>query len=106
MNVSTSTLSVHTDHELLINSTSIQTKDVVDAIDRIHDSPVLRILTTIVLFAIVLSTFEEGRKALRQAVWSINSILGGSAHNVSIPGPIGLPVVGNIIKVRWAIAPL
>jgi hypothetical protein len=32
-------------------------------------------------------------------VWSIEGILGGAPHTLTLPGPPGLPFVGNLLQV-------
>lgn len=49
--------------------------------------------------AILLSGFKSGRKILSRILWFFDSLLGGAPHTVSLPGPPGLPIVGNLLEV-------
>lgn len=54
------------------------------------------ILLATVLF---LSGFAAGRKLLLQVFWFFDSMLGGAPHTVTLPGPVGYPIVGNLYDV-------
>ena len=56
-------------------------------------------LATIVIVALVLSGFEDGRKLLQRVGWSIDGFFGGAPHSITLPGPPGLPLVGNLTQV-------
>ena len=56
-------------------------------------------LATVALAAVVLGGFEDGRKALQRIVWFLEGMLGGAPHTVTLPGPPGLPLLGNLIHV-------
>lgn len=49
--------------------------------------------------ALLLSGFQAGRKVLSRILWFFDSLLGGAPHTVSLPGPPGLPIVGNLLEV-------
>ncbi|KAF2272504.1 putative cytochrome P450 phenylacetate 2-hydroxylase [Westerdykella ornata] len=50
------------------------------------------------LTAVLLSGFEAGRKAVLRVFWFIDRMLGGAPHSVTLPGPPGLPIVGNLFE--------
>jgi hypothetical protein len=52
-----------------------------------------------VAFTALLIKFETGRKILARIFWFFDGMLGGGPHAVSLPGPPGLPVVGNLLQV-------
>jgi hypothetical protein len=55
------------------------------------------------LLAVILAGgFEIGRKAVLRTIWFCDQILGGAPHTVSLPGPPGLPLVGNLFDVCHA----
>ncbi|KAI6778355.1 putative cytochrome p450 phenylacetate 2- protein [Emericellopsis cladophorae] len=53
-----------------------------------------------VLFATCLSAFKSGRLVLQRILWSLDAVLGGAPRTVSLPGPPGLPIVGNLLELR------
>ena len=75
-----------------------------DGLNLVHgvgESFIVYTFAVVVLAAAVLSRFEDGRKALQRLVWLLDGVLGGAPHTVTLPGPPGLPLVGNLIQVSW-----
>ncbi|KAI9660600.1 MAG: hypothetical protein M1821_009952 [Bathelium mastoideum] len=68
-----------------------------------QQSRLVYLSTALALAAVVLSGFEAGRKALLRIVWFLDGMLGGAPHTVTLPGPAGLPFVGNLFHLaQWA----
>lgn len=55
--------------------------------------------TAAVFTAMLLGGLKAGRNILKQIMWFIDGLLGGAAHSVDLPGPPGLPIVGNLVEV-------
>lgn len=55
----------------------------------------------VALTAVLLSAFDAGRKLLLRVLWFFDGLLGGAAHSVTLPGPPGLPIVGNLLEVSF-----
>ncbi|KAJ5510162.1 hypothetical protein N7453_002265 [Penicillium expansum] len=70
------------------------------AIDYFQDTRIFYTLAAVALAATILSRFEGGRKAFERIYWFFNSLLGGAPHTIFIPGPRGLPIVGNLLQMR------
>jgi len=80
-------------------ATRAETKDALQVVDSIQEPRIVYTFAAIALAAIVLSVFENGRKALQRIVWFLDGMLGGAPHTVTLPSPRGLPLVGNLIQV-------
>ncbi|KAF4311842.1 putative cytochrome p450 phenylacetate 2- protein [Botryosphaeria dothidea] len=52
----------------------------------------------VALTAVLLSAFDAGRKLLLRVLWFFDGLLGGASHSVTLPGPPGLPIVGNLLE--------
>ena len=58
-------------------------------------------IAMIVLGVVSLLYFlEGGRKIFLRTLWTIDRLLGGAPHSTDLPGPPGLPVVGNLFDVN------
>lgn len=69
-------------------------------VNGVRDPNVVYTFAAVVLAAVVtLSGFQGGRKVLRHAYWFVDSMLGGAPHKITLPGPSGLPLAGNITHV-------
>ena len=86
-----------------INSTEpiIEAGEALQVANAVPESRVIYKLAAIALATIILSGFESGRKALLQIWWFLDGILGGAPHSVTLPGPPGLPLVGNLTQVSF-----
>lgn len=87
-----------------LTATRAKTEDSLHVFNGVRESPIVYTfaavaLATVALAAVVLSGFEDGRKALQRIVWFLDGMLGGAPHTVTLPGPPGLPLVGNLIHV-------
>ena len=86
-----------------LNSTATraETQDALDVVNSVQNSRIVFMLATVTLTAVVLSGFEGGRKALQHIVWFLDGMLGAAPHAVTLPGPPGLPLVGNLFQVGF-----
>lgn len=85
-------------------ATRAETQVALHLVNGVPKSPIVYtsvvvVIVTVAVAAVVLSGFEDGRKALQPIVSFIDSILGGAPHAVTLPGPPGLPLVGNLFEV-------
>lgn len=84
-------------------ATRAESEDALHVVNGVRESPIVYTFAAVALatvaLAAVLSGFEDGRKALQRIVWFLDGMLGGAPHTVTLPGPPGLPVVGNLIDV-------
>jgi hypothetical protein len=55
------------------------------------------------LLVAVLGNSKSSRKVLSPVFYIIDLILGGAPRAVAIPGPLGLPLVGNLYEVCFYI---
>jgi hypothetical protein len=85
----------------LTNSTVTGTRAKVNSnlINCIRDSSFVYASVVIASTALLLSRFDAGRKILNRILWFFDGMLGGAPHTVSLPGPPGLPIVGNLLEV-------
>lgn len=49
--------------------------------------------------ALLLGGLKSGRKLISRFLWFIDGLLGGAPHSVTLPGPPGFPIVGNLFEV-------
>ncbi|KAI0458560.1 putative cytochrome P450 phenylacetate 2-hydroxylase [Xylaria acuta] len=54
----------------------------------------------VLISSMFLSLFENGRKFLKRPFWLLDAALGGAPHTIMLPGPPGLPVVGNLTQMK------
>jgi phenylacetate 2-hydroxylase len=82
-----------------LNSTPARAQTNDTTFNNIQDSHLLYTLGAVALTAVVLSGFESGRKVCQRIFWFIDHIFGGAPHSITLPGPPGLPLVGNLKQV-------
>ncbi|KAI0399289.1 putative cytochrome P450 phenylacetate 2-hydroxylase [Xylaria palmicola] len=58
------------------------------------------IVTGFILTIIILSLFKSGRSALLRVAGHIDHVFGGAPTTVTLPGPPGLPIVGNLLQLQ------
>lgn len=59
----------------------------------------LRSTVTIIAGVAVLSSFIGGTKWLQSIFFAVDRFFGGATHEVALPGPTGLPLVGSLYQV-------
>ena len=82
-----------------LTAPSAEAGDSLRFVDGVGGSLTICTFAVIVLAAVVFSRFEDGGKAFQRLVWLLDGMLGGAPHTVTLPGPPGLPLVGNLIQV-------
>ena len=85
-----------------LNVTRADTEDIFYVVNGIRESPLIYTLTAVAFAALVLSGFENGRKVFQRIAWFLEGILGGAPHTITLPGPSGLPLVGNLNHVSFS----
>ena len=73
----------------------------IDFIDSNRGQRILYASAAVALTAVLLSGFEAGRKVLLRILWFFDGMLGGAPHSVTLPGPPGLPIIGNLFEVSY-----
>lgn len=68
-------------------------------VNGVRDLDTIYAFAAIVFTALLLSGFESGRKIINRILWFFDGLLGGAPHTVSIPGPPGVPILGNLLQV-------
>lgn len=77
-----------------------ETEDALHLVKGVREPHIVYTFAAVVLAAVVtLSGFEDGRKILRRIFWFLDSMLGGAPHAITLPGPPGVPLAGNITHV-------
>lgn len=89
--------------EILSNSTVTgpEAQLVSSVLDGVRDVSIIYTVGAVALTALLLSSFEAGRKIINRIWWFFDRMLGGAPHTVSLPGPPGLPVVGNLLEASF-----
>jgi hypothetical protein len=82
-----------------VTSTSSQVS--IDFHNGIRGQGIFYASAAVALTAVLLSGFEAGRKVLLRILWFFDGMLGGAPHSVTLPGPPGLPIIGNLFEVGF-----
>ena len=84
------------------NTTGIETENALQIVSSsVRASPIVSTLVAIAIAIIILNGFEDGRKVTRRISWFLDEMLGGAPHTITLPGPPGLPLFGNLKQVRF-----
>jgi hypothetical protein len=67
----------------------------------LHDLTAVSLRSTVTIIAgvAVLSAVIGGTKWLQSIFFAVDRFFGGATHKVALPGPTGLPLVGNLYQV-------
>ncbi|KAL9019962.1 MAG: hypothetical protein Q9180_008663, partial [Flavoplaca navasiana] len=76
----------------------VMTEPALTSVNGVLKGRMVYALATLVLAAILMSTFQAGRKSLLRLIWFLESLAGGAPHTVTIPGPPGLPLIGSLFE--------
>lgn len=71
----------------------------------IHDGRDRRCVYAIIaatVTALALSAFTGGNKLLLRIWWFLDRMLGGAPHDITLPGPPGYPLSGNLFEASLA----
>ncbi|KAI9712397.1 MAG: hypothetical protein M1820_001610 [Bogoriella megaspora] len=89
--------------DVSFNSTIVTPTNPEDILYTVNDaggSHFVYYLIALALAAIILSGFEDGRKSLRSMLCSLDGMLGGAPHTITLPGPPSLPIIGNLLDLK------
>lgn len=75
-----------------------ETEEAFHVINGVRESRIVYTLAAVALAAVIMSGFV-GRKVLQRIFWFLDGILGGAPRTVELPGPSGLPLIGNLTHV-------
>ncbi|KAF2128862.1 putative cytochrome P450 phenylacetate 2-hydroxylase [Dothidotthia symphoricarpi CBS 119687] len=73
---------------------------IMDFVNGAQDLSIFYAFVAVALTAVILSGFQAGRKVILRMVWSLDRMLGGAPHTVTLPGPPGLPITGNLLELK------
>lgn len=94
--------SSYSNASLYSNATGVETEKALQVVNNgVRESPIVYTFVAVALAIVLLSGFEDGRKALQRIFWFLDGMLGGAPHTVTLPGPPGLPLVGNLKQVSF-----
>lgn len=65
---------------------------------------VLTFMLGIAVTSVILSRSKSGQQLMNIIYHLLDHLFGGAPHTVDMPGPPGLPVVGNLYEVRYNLA--
>ncbi|KAJ4413906.1 hypothetical protein N0V82_008261 [Gnomoniopsis sp. IMI 355080] len=71
-----------------------------DLVQGAQDLSVFYASAVVGLTALLLGGLKSGRKVISRFLWFIDGLLGGAPHSVTLPGPPGLPIVGNLLELK------
>lgn len=84
------------------NATDTEIEKILQVVNHgARESPIVYTFVAVALAIFLLSGFEYGRKTLQCIFWFLDEMLGGAPHTVELPGPPGLPLVGNLKQVSF-----
>lgn len=94
--------SVYSNASFYPNATVGETEKALQVVNNgVRESTIIYTFVALALAIVLLSRFEDGRKALQGFFWFLDEKLGGAPHTVTLPGPPGLPLVGNLRQVSF-----
>lgn len=94
--------SFHSKVSYYSNATGLETEKALQVFnDGVQGSPIVYTFVAVALVIVLMSGFEDGRKAIQRIFWFLDEMLGGAPRTVTLPGPPGLPLVGNLKQVSF-----
>jgi hypothetical protein len=81
--------------------TSVRGEAALESVNGVRDMGFVYAFVAIAVTMLLVSRSETGRKVLLRVLWFFDNMLGGAPHTVTLPGPPGLPIVGNLFEVSF-----
>jgi hypothetical protein len=81
--------------------TGVREEVALESVNGVRDLGFVYASVAIAVTMLLMSRSETGRKVLLRVLWFFDNMLGGAPHTVTLPGPPGLPIIGNLFEVSY-----